>query len=304
LTVGYIVGGPERKGKPQKIIMMSPSTPSPARHHAVALDEPILEFLQAMEATPAEQWRVRCARLATLIESMDDPNNTWHQSKKQLRVLAVPLSTMLRDPRSTVVRVTCQHLTMIFDRAQAQAQLLLYDLLPSILYLHSQTVSVMRTFCESMMTESLPKVPTKSIILPLCERLQTDKSRSVREGCALYLCICLRAWKDIKEEDDTSKYLLSLDLWHKVGMSLLCSVHDAHPAVRKYSKKGLTLLDEAHPSIFVDLQYETNDLKLKNWVRRQSSLDASPLKDFLSVESGGNNDQCGLSTSTFSICSQ
>jgi hypothetical protein len=64
-----------------------------------------------------------------------------------------------------------------------------------------------------MIMESIPEVPCKMIMPLWMERLKLDKSRTVREACALYLGQALMSW--------TEKQGLTEEIWMQVGTVLI-----------------------------------------------------------------------------------
>ena len=199
-------------------------------------DGPVLSFVDTIEHTKPEQWQKRTMALQQLVSGIPDEitgvDTMWYNSPKYIRHLAFPLSELLKDPRSSVVKRTADSCTLLFTKCGADARYLLKDLMPTILAVHAQTVQVIRNAVLEMMMESLPLVPCKSVMPLLLERLnKNDKSRTVREACAVYLTLALESWTD--------EGYLTDDIWFQVGTSLIRALRDASPSVRNEAKRGV-----------------------------------------------------------------
>merc|ERR1711957_1008600 len=95
-----------------------------------------------------------------------------------------------------------------------------------------------------MMLESFPNVPCK-MAMPVClDRLKNDKSRTVREACALYLSTSMAEWGASDDDDfeNENNGYLSKEIYHQVGYIHVQSLRDRSPIVRQNCKKGLEVL--------------------------------------------------------------
>jgi hypothetical protein len=161
-------------------------TPSPPHHHphgahSVISDAPIARFAELIEETHVSEWQKRTAALQRLVDLIpegsayyDDPTTTsssgggggglaWYNSPPTLRRLAVPVSELLKDARSTVVKRTCIALSQLFTRCQGDARYLFRDLMPTVLSVHAQTVQVIRQAVQCMVLEAIAEVPCKMV---------------------------------------------------------------------------------------------------------------------------------------------
>ena len=177
----------------------------------------------------------------------------WYNSPPILRHLANPLSDLLKDPRSTVVKRTCENLTDLFAKCQVDARYLLKDIMPTILAVHAQTVQVIRSYVQTMIVDCLAVVPCKMAMPLWLDRLKADKSRTVRDACSLYLSVGLSEW------DAYSETYLTPEIWTQVCSALIKALRDPSPATRQNSKRGLETVQGRQPDIFAKL-ITRNDL--------------------------------------------
>lgn len=256
--------------------MYSPSTRSPT---AAALrrqvsEGPIGEFKAVIEDTVAANWQKRASAFQRLIDELpedmyvEESGTKWFNNPATLRHLAISVSELLKDPRSTVVKRTCVGLTTLFARCKGDARYLFKDLMPTVLSVHAQTVQVIRQAVENMILESIPVVPCKMAMPLWMERLRIDRSRTVRDACALYLGHSLQHW--------TEEGYLTDEIWFQVGRTLLGSVRDPSANVRTYSKQVLEKIKRSHPQVFDQLLNDPDgpagkDVKLNRWLKALGS---------------------------------
>jgi CLASP N terminal len=247
-------------------------------------DGPIQEFTKVIELTPTDQWTKRTNSFSSLValipksvqQNAEDEN--WYSNSKTLRHLCLPISTLLKDSRSTVVKRTCENCTELFSKCGALARHLLKDLMPAILAVHAQTVQVIRTYVQTMVVESLVCVPCKSAMPIWLDKLKTEKSRTVREACAVYLLVALEHWE------------LTRDIMVQVTNSLLRSLRDPCPLVREYIRQGLNLVRIFYPELWNALLSDpvvTKDMKLKRFLLKLGA-DAEQDDDMSSLASRGS----------------
>lgn len=223
---------------------------SPGRFKEIP-EGPITDFWQTIENVPPEEWQKRTGALQQLVNHIPTGSDyvsqeAWFNSPKTLRHLCVPLAELLRDPRSSVVKRTCEAMCSLFGKCQDDARYLFKDLMPTILSVHAQTVQIIRNYVQSMVTDSLPVVQCKMVMPIWMERLKQDKSRTVREACTLYLGLALHYWS--QEEG-----YLTGDIWMQVGASLIKVLRDPSPSVRLQAKNGLEIMRAAQPALWEKL---------------------------------------------------
>lgn len=247
----------------------SRSSPTGALRRQVS-EGPIGDFKSVIENTVAANWQKRASAFQKLIDDVpediyeEEAGTKWYNTPATLRHLAISVSELLKDPRSTVVKRTCLGLTTLFGRCKGDARYLFKDLMPTILSVHAQTVQVIRQVVENMILEAIPDVPCKMVMPLWMERLRIDRSRTVRDACALYLGHSLQHW--------TEEGYLTDEIWFQVGRTLLGSVRDPSPNVRAYSKQVLEKIKRSHPHIFDQLLSDTEgpagtDVKLHRWLK-------------------------------------
>jgi archaellum component FlaD/FlaE len=261
-----------------------------SKRHAIP-EGPIFDFVSVVEETAAADWQRRTAAFQVLIDRI--PENTheteggtaWYNNPATLRHLAISISVILKDARSTVVKRTCAGLKILFERCKDDARYLFKDLMPTVLSVHAQTVHVIRQTVENMVLEAIPEVHCKMVMPLWMERLRIDRSRTVRDACALYLGHSLEHW--------TEEGYLTDEIWFQVGRTLLGSVRDPSQSVRDYSKQVLEKIHRSHPQVFENLLNDTEgpagkDAKLYRWLKnvgQQSIADGAEAAEDLSVAS-------------------
>jgi hypothetical protein len=241
----------------------SGSSPSP---RAKEIPEgPIQDFSTVIENTPADEWQKRVSALESLVQlipvgSEYTKHSSWYNSPAILRHLANPLSELLRDARSTVVKRACEAASELFAKCQVDARYLLKDIMPHILAVHAQTVQVIRTYVQTMVMNTLAVCPCKMAMPIWLDRLKSDKSRTVREACALYLGIALQEWS-------TEPGYLTAQIWDQVGTSLVKALRDPAPAVRSNAKRSMETLCVINRDVF-DKFLENADLTRDTRIRK------------------------------------
>ena len=217
---------------------------------------PIHDLATVIEKTSQEDWKKRTQALASLVATIPTGSDyiaeeAWYNSPTTLRHLAWPLAELLKDLRSTVVIRACESCGELFAKCQLDARYLLKDLMPTILGLHAQTVAVIRSAVQDMVVDALSVTPCKMAMPVWLDRLKSDKSRNVREACAMYLGVALKEW--------TEEGYLSAQIWEQVGTALVKALRDPAPTVRQHAKRGLELINLQQPDIF-DRLVENSDL--------------------------------------------
>ena len=231
-------------------------------------DQVIQDFCAIIENTPPEEWLKRSNALQSLVSSIPPDaaahSSQWFNNAKTLRHLAFPIGNLLKDARSTVVKRTCENVTLLFNKCGVDARYLLKDLMVTIIGVHAQTVQVIRTYVQAMVLESIPIVPCKAAMPLWLDKLKTDKRKTVREACALYLTKGLETW----QEDPA---YMSNDIWIQVGTLLIRTLRDPSPSVREIVKQGLDTIRTTQPEIWEKLVQDpqgpaAQDAKLQRYL--------------------------------------
>jgi hypothetical protein len=230
---------------------------------------PIHDFATVIENTQAEDWQRRTQAFATLVKAIPSGSHysakeAWYNSPPTLRHLALPLSDLLKDARSTVVKRTCESCSELFSRCRKDACYLLKDIMPTVLAVHAQTVQVIRSLVQAMVLEAFTIVPCKMAMPIWLDRLKSDKSRPVREACSLYLGACLSEWS-------VDAGYLTVEIWNQVGVALIKALKDASAAVRQNAKRGLETVHQNQSDIFDALLQDPDlarDMRVKKLLAR------------------------------------
>jgi len=271
------------------------------RKDPIVDDQVIQEFCTIIENTPSDEWLKRSSALEALVNSIPpDPaahSSQWFNSAKTLRYLALPVSSLLKDARSTVIKRTCESMTLLFAKCGGEARYLLKDLMITIIGVHAQTVQVIRTYVQAMVIDALQKVPCKAAMPLWLEKLKTDKRKTVREACALYLTTGLECWQD----DPT---YLSHDIWMQVGTLLIRTLRDPSPSVRDIVKQGLEMIRSSQPEIWQKLVHDPDcpaarDAKLQKYLLNLGSeIELTDDVSVASIRSMASNASKGSSRAT------
>ena len=236
---------------------------SPSYRSSQIPEGPIHDFATIIENTQPEDWQRRTSAFLALVNTIPSGSEysngqAWYNSPPILRHLANPLSTLLSDARSTVVKRACEYCTDLFGKCQADARYLLKDIMPTILAVHAQTVQVIRTYVQNMMVETMSVCPCKMCMPMWLDRLKSDKSRSVREACCFYLGNGLSEW--------TEPGYLTKEIWMQVGAALIKALRDSAPGVRNNARRGTETVFQLQPAIFEKLMQDTDltrDMRVK-----------------------------------------
>jgi hypothetical protein len=231
-------------------------------------DGPIADFHDIIEQTPTENWQKRSAALRKVVDLIPEgpayfQKSAWYNSPPILRHLAIPIGELIKDARSTVVKRTCESLTRLFAKCRTNARYLFKDIMSVIILVHGQTVQVIRTAVQNMVVESIPEVPCKMVMPLWMDRLKLDKSRTIREACAIYLGHALFSW--------TEDGYLTDEIWLQVGNTLIKSCRDPSPHVRTHAKQALERLQANHSRMWDKLVNEADvpvsrDKKTQRWL--------------------------------------
>lgn len=261
-------------------------------------DGPVDALVTAIDTLPGEEWRARTLGFESLIESLPDPSTyvtttytPWFKSSPTLRRLHRPISALLLDGRSTVVKHTCQHLAYLVQRVSYlspsnsdMCKYLLKDLLPTILSLHGQTVNLIRGYTLEMMTVVISACRFKSGLPVLLERLRKDKSRDVREACIRYLRLILRHWTQDSaltfgpdgepKKQLTEGYLTSSICVH-IGNGLARALMDPSQVVRVEARNTFELFRLKYPETWNHIVQKKDGILSKDARLRKSIMNAA-----------------------------
>lgn len=241
-------------------------------------DGPISDLTMLIQETSPDGWQRRVRAFEELVDQIPEGSlylngNMWFNTPKTIAHLHRPVSELLRDARSSVLRRVCTALTKLFRKCQGDAKLLFKELMPTILDVQGQTVQIIRTAVQTMVLDAIPEVPCKSAMPLWMERLK-DKSPTIRDACSLYLDRALRSW--------TEEGYLTDEIWLQVGNCLLRSIRDPSQTVRKHGKAALLHMQVQHPQLFKKLQNDPDgpvakDPKLRSWLLSLGTEDGEDL---------------------------
>lgn len=259
-------------------------------------DEAINTFTTALESLPKDEWRARTLAFESLIQTLPVPGGPpafigsgiipWFKSYTALRRLANPVSSLLLNARSSVVKHTCQHFAFLVQSVrdsnhpvqQDTCKYLLKDLLPTILALHAQTVNVIRGYVLEMMTIIFPLCRFKSGLPILLERMRKDKSRDVREACARYLKLIIKHWstdKEAKEGSSTEQEYLTTNICMHIGNGLARALTDQGQNVRAEAKSAFELYRQRYPDLWDKIVHKQDGILSKDTRLKKSIMAAA-----------------------------
>lgn len=268
--------------------------PSPRNAIKEIPDGPIQDFTAIIKSTISEDWQKRVSSLQTLVTMIpatyeNSNHEEWYNSPPTLRHLAKPVSDLLKDARSTVVKRTCEALGELFSKCKSDARYLLKDLMPTVCQVHGCTIHVIRNYVQIMVLETLPKVPCKMTMPVWLDRLKHDKSRTMREACSLYLSSAMADWgaSDDGDFENENNGYLSRDIYHQVGSMLIKCLRDPSPIVRQNCKKGLEVLASQKRGVLDALVNDPNLTRDSRVMKllRQLQAGETGLGDDISVSS-------------------
>jgi len=305
-------------------------------------DEAISTFTKALEGLPKDEWRARTIAFEALIEALPGAglsgtkstnNNSglapnvyinsgiipWYKSYTALRRLCNPISSLLLNARSTVVKHTSHHLAFLMQRVKDlnppnadTAKYLMKDLLPTVLLLHAQTSKVIRGYAVEMMTIIIPLCRFKSGLPELLERLRKDKSRDVREGAVNYLRLIVRYWAanpyrniqlNLAEDNDIStlsaseksaedqKYeYLTSNICKHIGNGLARAMMDQAQSVRLEARNAFELFRHRYPELWNQIVQKKNGILSSDQRLKKSVMNAAVKADAEGRGPGTNVD--------------
>ena len=285
-------------------------------------DKPVVDFIDAISALSAESWQARSLALEKLVnhvpasdteEGGDSTSRSsscgynppdgmvpFYLSPTTLRRLASPIGNLLTDPRSSVVKHACHHLTLLVERTGAapstssssatpatsgfrpdRARHLLRDLLPTILTLHAQTVNVIRGYATTMMLTIIPLCRFKSGLPTLLDALRKNKSRDVREACARYLRAVLEAWSGTTAQNSVGERTayLTRDVVTHIGNDLAKALMDPSQCVRMEARTGFETFRTYYPEVWRNIVHRDGGPLSKDFRLKKSIINAAVRDD-------------------------
>mmetsp|Transcript_15171 Transcript_15171/g.22283 ORF Transcript_15171/g.22283 Transcript_15171/m.22283 type:complete len:812 (-) Transcript_15171:155-2590(-) len=284
------------------------SSESGATDQNAAVDDgPVTDFLHTVSKLGSDEWRARTMafeRLLSTLPSEDDAplspdaNNQlipWYKSPPILRRLATTITTLLLDPRSTVVKHTCNSLTILLtSTTDNAARYLIKDLLPTIIALHAQTVNVIKSYALQMMLDVIPHTKFKSGLPIFLEKLRKDKNRDAREACARYLRAVLVHWGPTSNQPN----YLTRDVYTHIGNGLARGLTDPSQCVRAECRSGFDTLRDIHREIWEDIVHKRDGPLSKDIRLKKTLINAAVRNDaersLASTEGGRENDEASV----------
>lgn len=268
-------------------------------------DEPIESFISALDSLAKDEWRGRTLAFETLISHLPENGEPskhsqasgilpWYKSYTALRRLSHPISSLLLNPRSTVVKHTTQHLAFLVQRVKDanapgsdMCKYLLKDLLTPVMSMHAQTVNVIRTYAMEMMTTIIRLCRFKSGLPVLLERLRKDKAREVREACVIYLNLIVKHWSDNGSEGHP--YLTSNICTH-IGNGLARAMTDPAQSVRTEAKKAFEIFRRNYPELWSEIVHKPDGILSKDARLKKSIVNLAMKADKEGVTHIGEDD--------------
>ena len=291
-------------------------------------DKPVVDFIDAISALSSESWQARTLALEKLVNHVPasdteeggdacgynppDGMVPFYLSPTTLRRLASPIGSLLTDPRSSVVKHACHHLTLLVERTGAapsisssstnnssprpdRARHLLRDLLPTILTLHAQTVNVIRGYATTMMLTIIPLCRFKSGLPTLLDALRKNKSRDVREACARYLRAVLEAWSGTTAQNSVGEQTayLTRDVVTHIGNALAKALMDPSQCVRMEARTGFETFRTYYPEVWRNIVHRDGGPLSKDFRLKKSIINAAVRADAERAVGEGPNATVG-----------
>ena len=259
-------------------------------------DDDLKRFKTHIEESPVDEWRTRTIAFEILIASIPEVRQSaqtvipkWYQSAQAVARLANPLSALILDARSTVVKHTCQHIELLVQRCNLHTppnsdvcRYLLRDLFPSVLNLSAQTVNVIRNYAVDMMCKLIPMCRFKSGLPFLLDRLRFDKSRDVREACVRYLKLILQNWcgtNAFSPDSDVPQAYLSKENCMHIGKALAYSLSDPSQTVRMEARQSFELFRGWYPDQWSEILHDPDGVFHKDMKLKKTLLDSASRLD-------------------------
>jgi len=253
-------------------------------------DEPVQSFISNLSTISApDEWRERMECLRELVESIPSadilPNvggvTPWYRSPPTLRRLHVPLSALLADARSVVAKQVTKNVAELVESCSRVAscegsnsvgdpcRYLLKDLLPAVIALHGQTVSIIKGYAKAMMERIIIACRFKSGLPVLLEKLRKEKSKDVREACVNYISLVITHWSGT--QTGGKKNYLTLDICNHLGNGLARAMSDPAQVVRKEARIAFEVYRQKYPKLWSEIVHRpdgpvSKDARLKKGI--------------------------------------
>ena len=253
-------------------------------------DEPVQSFISNLSTISApDEWRERMECLQELVESIPSADilpsvggvTPWYRSPLTLRRLHVPLSALLADARSVVAKQVTKNVAELVESCSRVAscegsnsvgdpcRYLLKDLLPAVIALHGQTVSIIKGYAKAMMERIIIACRFKSGLPVLLEKLRKDKSKDVREACVNYISLVITHWSGT--QTGGKKSYLTLDICNHLGNGLARAMSDPSQVVRKESRIAFEVYRQKYPKLWSEIVHRpdgpvSKDARLKKGI--------------------------------------
>lgn len=266
---------------------------------------PIDTFITTLDNLHKDEWRARTMAFEALVETLPKPGADpdyspnsgimpWYKSYTALRKLSEPISSLLLNARSTVVKHTTQHLVMLVTSVKENnppnsdmCKYLLKDLVPTILAMHGQTVKIIRNYALDAMTTIIPLCRYKSGLPVLLERLRKDRSRDVREACVIFLRLIVQHWSGDPSNTEEKQEYLTKNICNHIGNGLARALMDPSQNVRAEARLSFEKFRLRYPKLWEDIVQKPDGILSKD-LRMKKSLLAAAAK---AGDDGGDIDE-------------
>jgi hypothetical protein len=253
---------------------------------------PIDTFITTLDSLHKDEWRARTLAFEALTETLPGSDSgpsysqnsgimPWYKSYTALRKLAPPISSLLLNARSTVVKHTTQHLTFLVQTVKEEnppnsdmCKYLLKDLVPTILAMHAQTVKLIRSYALEAMEVIIPLCRYKSGLPVLLERLRKDRSRDVREFCVVYLRLIVQHWSGDRDVPPEQEYLTK-NICNHIGNGLARALMDPSQNVRTEARNSFELYRHRYPRLWEEIVKKPDGIFSKDSKLKKSLVAAA-----------------------------
>jgi len=245
--------GPSSRGRKQNSLPSTPSHPPSSRPLSLGDEagDPVDTFVEAIDRLPAEHWEARCAAVTDLVSTLPTEGHrgalpSWITDKKKCAVLVSPFCSVLGDLRSGLVRVACDGLSTIAEKASSiegtgpTMRQFFKDLLPDLILLHGQTVKTIQSYAMSAVLCIIQNLRFKAGLLIICNSIvlkDKKKLKDVKVACVRYLREILICW--------TPEYLAKVV--QTLGKAIHQGLLDAVQAVRMEAKETYSAFFQIFP---------------------------------------------------------
>ncbi|ETN03353.1 hypothetical protein, variant [Phytophthora nicotianae INRA-310] len=161
---------------------------------------------------PEEEWKDKCAAFTELRALLSD--SSLLQSKlndapeavvaedipsvfthENVQALTQPFRGTVTDLRSTVVKEACATLSHLAQTlGPARCKILIRDVFPTLLDARGGSNKVNTTAIHNCIEAIVDATPSRFVLAPVLQVLNTSKNREVRESCIHYIYLALEGW--------------------------------------------------------------------------------------------------------------